>query len=51
MKRSKKIVVVSHCMLNVHSLEDDLAIYPGVEEDVINLLIRKGVGIYQIPCP
>ena len=49
--RSGKIVVVSHCLLNVHSLEDNLAIYPGLEEEVIDILIRKGVGIYQIPCP
>ena len=50
-KRSGKIVVVSHCLLNVHCLEDNLAIYPGLEEEVIRLLIKKGVGIYQIPCP
>lgn len=50
-KRSGKIVVVSHCILNVHSLEDDLAIYPGLEEEVVELLMKKGVGIYQIPCP
>jgi len=50
-RRSGKIVVVSHCILNVHSLEDDLAIYPGLEEEVIELLIKKGVGIYQFPCP
>jgi predicted secreted protein len=50
-RRSGKIVVVSHCILNVHSLEDNLAIYPGLEEDVINLLISKGAGIFQIPCP
>lgn len=50
-KRSGKIVVVSHCILNVHSLEDNLAIYPGLEEEVVELLIKKCVGIYQIPCP
>ena len=50
-KRSGKIVVVSHCILNVHSLEDNLAIYPGLEQEVVELLIKKGVGIYQIPCP
>ncbi len=50
-KRSNKIVVVSHCLLNVHSLEDNLAIYPGLEKEVIELLIKKGVGLYQIPCP
>lgn len=50
-KRSGKIVVVSHCILNVHSLEDGLAIYSGLEEDVVKLLVSKGVGIFQIPCP
>lgn len=50
-KRSGKIVVVSHCLLNVHSLEDNLAIYPGLEKEVVEVLIKKGVGIYQIPCP
>lgn len=50
-KRSGKIVVVSHCLLNVHSLEDGLAIYPGIEEDLFRVLIEKGVGIFQIPCP
>ncbi|MFQ5892379.1 MAG: CD3072 family TudS-related putative desulfidase [Candidatus Methanofastidiosia archaeon] len=51
MKRSGRIVVVSHCILNVHSLEDNLSEYQGVEEDVLKLLISKGVGIFQIPCP
>ena len=50
-KRSGKMVVVSHCLLNVHCLEDNLSIYPGLEEEVIELLIKKGAGIYQIPCP
>lgn len=50
-KRSGKIVVVSHCLLNVHSLEEGLAVYPGLEEDLFRILIEKGVGILQIPCP
>ena len=50
-KRSGKIVVVAHCLLNVHSLEDNLAIYPGLEEEVIKLLIKKCVSLYQIRCP
>lgn len=49
--RSGRLVVVSHCILNVHSLEDDLAIYPGLEKEVVELLVSKGVGIYQIQCP
>lgn len=50
-RRSGKIVIASHCLLNVHSLEDNLALYPGLEEELIDMLIKKGVGIYQIPCP
>ncbi|NIO49435.1 MAG: hypothetical protein GTN73_08395 [Candidatus Aminicenantes bacterium] len=50
-KRSGKIVLVAHCLLNVHSLEENLAIYPGLEEEVIKLLIEKGVSLYQILCP
>lgn len=50
-KRSNKIVVVCHCILNVHSLEDNLATYRGMEEEVVAMLMEKGVGIYQIPCP
>ena len=50
-KRSGKIVIVCHCILNVHSLEDNLAVYPGLEEEIVELLVKKGVGIYQIPCP
>jgi len=50
-KRSGRIVVISHCILNVHCLEDNLAIYPGMEEEVVDLLLSKDVGIYQIPCP
>jgi predicted secreted protein len=50
-QRSGRMVVVAHCILNVHSLEDNLAIYPGLEQEVVELLVKKGIGIYQIPCP
>lgn len=49
--RSGKIIVVSHCILNVHSLEDGLAEFPGFEEDVLKLIFKYKVGIFQIPCP
>jgi hypothetical protein len=41
-KRSGRLVVVSHCIMNVHTLEDGLAIYPGMEREVAELLIEKG---------
>jgi predicted secreted protein len=49
--RSNRIAVVCHCMMNVHSLEDDLAEYRGLEEEVIRALIEKGFGIVQLRCP
>lgn len=49
--RSNRIVVVCHCILNVHSLEDGLAEYPGLEEDVVKALMEKGVGMVQLHCP
>lgn len=42
---------MSHCILNVHSLEDGLAEYPGLEEEIVRSLIEKGVGIVQLRCP
>ncbi len=50
-KRSNRIAVVCHCMMNVHSLEANLAEYKGLEEEVIEALIKKGFGIVQLRCP
>jgi len=50
-RRSNKIAVVCHCILNVHSLEDGLAEYPGVEEEVVKVLMDKGIGFVQLRCP
>jgi len=49
--RSNRIAVVCHCMMNVHSLEADLAEYPGLEEGIVQALIGKGFGIVQLRCP
>lgn len=49
--RSNRIAVVCHCAMNVHSLEDNLAEYKGLEEEVIGTLIEKGFGIVQLRCP
>ncbi|TFH15659.1 DUF523 domain-containing protein [Candidatus Bathyarchaeota archaeon] len=50
-KRSNKIAVFCHCMLNVHSLENNLAEYPGLEEDIVQTAIKQGVGFVQLQCP
>lgn len=49
--RSKKILLVSHCILNQNSISDGTADYPGVNEAVVKQLLRSNVGIIQMPCP
>ncbi|WP_457551064.1 CD3072 family TudS-related putative desulfidase [Desulfobacula sp.] len=51
MKRSKKIIVVSHCLLNANAKVGPLAEYPGVLRNVMDRFIEDGVGILQLPCP
>lgn len=48
--RSKKIVLVSHCILNQNSVVYPLARAKGAFKFVIEL-INHGVGIIQLPCP
>jgi len=49
--RSKKIVFVSHCVLNQNSISDATADYPGTNEAVLKLLMESKAGIIQMPCP
>lgn len=50
-KRSNRIAVFCHCMLNVHSLEANLAEYPGLEEDIVKIALDQGLGFVQLRCP
>lgn len=49
--RSKKVVLISHCILNQNAISDGTADYPATNESVLNLLIKSKVGIIQMPCP
>ena len=49
--RSKKIVLVAHCILNQNSISDGTADLPGTFQDVVILLLDSDVGIIQMPCP
>ncbi|MDD9302954.1 MAG: hypothetical protein HUK40_11700 [Desulfobacter sp.] len=51
MNRSKKIIVVCHCILNANAKVSPLAVYPGVLRQVMDTFIEQGVGIVQLPCP
>ena len=51
MKRSRKIVVFCHCLLNVNAKIAGLAHYQGALLPVVNRYLQAGAGIVQLPCP
>lgn len=50
-KRSKKIVMLAHCILNQNAKIDACAYYPGIIREVMEALPAADVGIIQLPCP
>lgn len=49
--RSKKIVILAHCLLNQNSISDGTADFPSQFNDLIELLIKNNIGFIQLPCP
>lgn len=49
--RSKKIVLVAHCILNQNAKIDACAHYPGAISEALAALHAAGVGLVQLPCP
>ena len=50
-KRSRKIVVVAHCILNQNSRVLGIAYYPGMINEIVDVLRKYEVGVVQMPCP
>ena len=50
-KRNKKIIVVSHCILNQNSRVLGIAYYPGMINEIVDILRKYEIGIVQMPCP
>ncbi len=50
-RRSKRVILVAHCLLNQNAKLDACAHYPGAMKEVAQLLVASGVGIVQLPCP
>ena len=51
MERSKKVVFVSHCLLNQNVRPSGSEKYPGAVKDLLQLFAEAGIGIVQLPCP
>ena len=49
--RSKKVVLVAHCLLNQNSISDGTADFPSQFEEVIDILTINHIGLIQMPCP
>lgn len=50
-KRSKKIAVIAHCILNQNSRVLGLAKRKSAITEIIEFLIQQDIGIIQMPCP
>jgi predicted secreted protein len=51
MKRSKKIVFVSHCLLNQNARAQTVAKTPGICREFVDFCVKKKWGMVPIDCP
>jgi len=51
MERSKKVIFLSHCILNQNTVVPPLARAKGPYRDIVKVIIDNGIGIHQLPCP
>jgi len=49
-RRSKKIIFVSHCIINCNNKFPGYADVPGAYTDFIIPILESGIGIFQMPC-
>jgi predicted secreted protein len=50
-ERSRRVVLVSHCLLNENTRYAGGATRPGAVTEVVEELVDAGDGIHQLPCP
>jgi len=51
MQRSKRILMVSHCILNQNTVIDNEARAEGAVQSATEWALKEGFGILQLPCP
>jgi predicted secreted protein len=49
--RSKRVVILAHCLLNQNSISDGTADCPSQFDEIIELLMKNQIGMIQLPCP
>ncbi len=50
-KRSKRIILLAHCLLNQNSISDGTADFPSHFQAIVDWTIKNRIGILQLPCP
>jgi uncharacterized protein YbbK (DUF523 family) len=50
-ERSRRVVLVSHCLLNENARYAGGATRPGAVTEIVDELVAAGYGIHQLPCP
>ncbi len=50
-ERSKKVIFVSHCILNENTRYLGGAFKKGTVHEIVNEIQKKGIGIVQVRCP
>lgn len=51
MDRSRKLVIVSHCILNTNSKVESDTTHSSMIKEVIDFIHKQNYGIIQLPCP
>lgn len=51
MERSKRVIFISHCILNQNTVVQPLARAKGAYRDIVKELMDNEIGIHQLPCP
>jgi predicted secreted protein len=49
--RGKRLVLVSHCVLNQNAVVRGWERAAGAYNDIVRVLLKKDFGILQLPCP
>jgi predicted secreted protein len=50
-KRSKRVAVIAHCLINQNAKVNGFAFYSSMIKSIVDMLHSKDFGIIQLPCP
>ncbi len=49
--RSGRLIFLTHCILNQNACVQGLAAYPAAVTPLVESMLARGIGMYQMPCP